>query len=150
MGESSDTLIWIDAGTVLTGGLQRIRSVIASRGIFAHRASGPAQLWTHPLTFSAMGAGAGEFHRDQLAAGFVGVNLRSALGRNVISRWAMLARDQQVIAPPGSSRANHRQDQAVFSLVMYQTFSPVVPNVLLSFIGFWPGSVKQYLTNQDV
>ncbi len=148
--QTTGDLIWIDAGSVITGKLSAIKKVLASRGVFAIRASGPATRWTHPLTFSALNAGEAEYNRDQLAAGFIGFSLESPLAQQLISSWALHSRDREVIAPLGSSRDNHRQDQAVFSLLMYSILASSTPKFGLSFIGFWPKFVKQYLTNQDV
>jgi hypothetical protein len=43
-----------------------------------------------------------------------------ALVRNVIRPWFECAMDRQCIAPDGSSRKNHRQDQAVLSYLVHR------------------------------
>lgn len=149
---STGDLFWIDAGCVVTGTLKRIRKVLGRRGIFAHKAVGPSSRWTHPLTFEALEAGTqeGELRRDQLAATFIGFRLGRDSVERLISDWARHSRDQDVIAPQGSSRLNHRQDQSVFSILMYRFLADSTPKRLLSFVGYWPKGVKDYLIHQDV
>lgn len=145
-------LFWIDAGCVVTGKLERIRKVLGRRGIYADKAVGPSSRWTHPLTFAALDAGKeeAELQRDQLAATFIGFRLGGANVNRVISDWARYSRDRNVIAPPGSSRVNHRQDQSVFSILVYRFLAQSTPQRLLSFVGYWPKAVKDYLIRQDV
>jgi hypothetical protein len=149
---STGDLFWIDAGCVLTGTLKRIRKILARRGIFADKALGPSSRWTHPLTFAALNAGTQDFElrRDQLAATFIGFRLGREDVERLISDWARHSRDRNVIAPSGSSRVNHRQDQSVLSILMYRLLADSMPKRLLSFAGYWPKGVKDYLIHQDV
>ena len=149
---STGDLFWVDAGCVVTGKLKRIRKILGRRGIFADRAVGPSSRWTHPLTFAALNAGTQEIElrRDQLAATFIGFRLGREDVERLISDWARHSRDRNVIAPSGSSRINHRQDQSVLSILLYQLLADSVPKRLLSFAGYWPKGVKDYLIHQDV
>lgn len=149
---STGDLFWIDAGCLLAGTLKRIRKIPSRRGIFADRAVGPSSRWTHPLTFAALEAGTqeAELRRDQLAATFIGFRLGREDVERLISDWARHSRDRNVIAPPGSSRINHRQDQSVFSILTYRFLAASTPNRLLSFVGYWPEGVKNYLIHRDV
>ena len=149
---STGDLFWIDAGCVVTGTLQRIRKVLSRRGVFADKAVGPSSRWTHPLTFAALEAGTHEteLRRDQLAATFIGFRLGREDVERLISDWARHSRDRNVIAPSGSSRINHRQDQSVLSILMYRLLADSVPKRLLSFAGYWPKGVREYLVHQDV
>jgi hypothetical protein len=149
---STGDLFWIDAGCVVTGTLRRIRKILGRRGIFADKAVGPSSRWTHPATFAALNAGTQdiELRRDQLAATFIGFRLGREDVECLISDWARHSRDRNVIAPRGSSRINHRQDQSVFSILMYRFLAASTPKRLLSFAGYWPKGVKDYLVHQDV
>lgn len=149
---SSGDLFWIDAGCVVTGGLKRVRKVLGRRGVFADKTVGPSSRWTHPLTFAALDAGREEVEltRDQLAATFIGFRVGSSNADRLISAWAQYSRDRNIIAPPGSSRINHRQDQSIFSILMYRILAESTPKRLLSFVGYWPKAVKEYLTHRDV
>lgn len=149
---SRGDLFWIDAGCVVTGRLTRIRRVLGRRGVYTDRAVGPSSRWTHPLTFAALEAGRHEveLRRDQLAATFIGFRLGREDVERLISDWALHSRNRDVIAPQGSSRINHRQDQSVFSILMYRFLAELIPKRLLSFVGYWPEAVKDYRIHQDV
>jgi hypothetical protein len=49
----------------------------------------------------------------------VGVDLTNQGAVRVLEEWAHLAQQKDCIAPPGSDRENHRQDQAVLTLLYY-------------------------------
>lgn len=147
---SEGDLFWIDAGCIVTGPLKRARRVLNRRGIFANRAAGPSSRWTHPLTFAALNAGADGFKRDQLAATFVGFRVGMPKIDRLIADWANYSRDEMVIAPPGSSRANHRQDQSILSILIYGLLAESTPKVLLNIVGYWTTGVSEYLVHQDV
>lgn len=147
---SNGDLFWVDAGCVLIGNLKRIRRVLARRGVFANRAAGPSSRWTHPSTFVSLGAAGVDLKRDQLAATFVGFQLENPIATRLIASWAFQSRQEDVIAPAGSNRSNHRQDQSVFSILMYARLAESTPKNLLTFIGYWPKTILEYLTHQDV
>jgi hypothetical protein len=51
-----------------------------------------------------------------------------------LEEWAAACENKEVIAPVGSSRANHRQDQSVFSILYYKYVgSDAVSNVFLGY-----------------
>ena len=78
--------------------------------------------WTHPTTLAHFGVeekGAGVRLRKyrMLSAGIVGLQYERRGVREMIQAWAACAHDAFCIAPPGSSRANHRQDQSALSIL---------------------------------
>ena len=41
--------------------------------------------------------------------------------REIIHKWKELALVKECIAPVGSNRSNHRQDQSILSILIYQS-----------------------------
>jgi hypothetical protein len=126
-GDPQD-VVWADAGSYfesLDGIALRIQ---ASDGLWVRTSSGTQGQWTHPGTFAALGARP-EAYRDRanadatligFATGHRSSAVRERVYRDVIVPWRACAMDKACIAPEGSSRRNHRQDQAVLSYLVHQ------------------------------
>ena len=139
---SSGLVCWMDAGDVIKTHLRRLRRTVQRRGFFA-RISGRAAKWTHPLMLHHFGVSAAQarFIRNVDAA-CVAFDSRNARGMALAEAWREGALTEDVIAPPGSDRSNHRQDQALLGMLAYKA-------------GFthWPlKTVRrlEFVTHQDI
>ncbi|MFI5179376.1 MAG: hypothetical protein ACHQO8_12460 [Vicinamibacterales bacterium] len=126
-GEPADVL-WADAGTyfhALEPMAGRIRS---SDGVWVRRSSGTMRQWTHPGMFEYLGANADDYgerpNADATLIGFAtgspSAGVRDRVHREIIAPWAACAMTKACIAPAGSSRKNHRQDQAALSYFVHK------------------------------
>ena len=126
-GHTADVL-WADAGTyfhTLDRIAERIRD---SRGLWVRRSSGTMGQWTHPLMFECLQEDRAAYadlpNADATLIGFATgsapADAREALYRDVVQPWLACAMNRQCIAPEGSSRRNHRQDQAVLSYLVHR------------------------------
>jgi hypothetical protein len=126
-GDPSDVL-WADAGCYFHA-LQPIADRLKeTRGLWVRPSAGVMREWTHPLMFEHLGVDPDQY-ADQpnadatligFAIGSAAAADREALYRNVILPWKACAMDRNCIAPVGSSRRNHRQDQAVLSYLVHR------------------------------
>ena len=55
----------------------------------------------------------------QRAGGLVGIDNSSLHGKHIINEWCKCSLNKDIIAPNGSTRNNHRQDQSVLTILMY-------------------------------
>ena len=122
-----DDVVWSDAGSYFEA-LEPIAGRIrGSRGLWVRRSSGTMRDWTHPLMFDALEADATAFlerpNADATLVGFAtghpSAEVRERVYRDVVVPWKHCALAKGCIAPPGSSRKNHRQDQAVLSYLVH-------------------------------
>lgn len=116
----SELLVWLDAGNLVLGKLTWLRKIAGKRGFYSPVSSGNLKTWVHPATLERM-----EFRDDprlfdNLSGGLVAYRTDDARAVALIKRWSELALDKECIAPQGSSRLNHRQDQAVLSVLSVQ------------------------------
>jgi len=130
-GQAADVL-WADAGTYFHT-LDRIADrVRGSRGLWVRASSGTMRQWTHPLMFEYLAADpalyADRSNADATLVGFAtgsaDAGAREALYRDVVQPWKACAMAKACIAPSGSSRGNHRQDQAVLSYLVHHAGYP--------------------------
>ncbi len=121
-------VLWADAGCYFHA-LPPIASRIAeSGGLWVRTSAGTMGEWTHPGMFACLNADPAEFgdkrNADATLVGFaIGSGpspQREAVYRDIVLPWRACAMVKDCIAPAGSSRENHRQDQAVLSYLVHR------------------------------
>ena len=117
MKSKKGILMWLDAGNVITGRLDLLKRVTISKGLFSPYSPGTIEQWTHPKTLGYMDCPSASLGSSNLASGLVSVLLSNENALSVIRKWKELSYDQDCIAPIGSNRSNHRQDQAVLTVL---------------------------------
>jgi hypothetical protein len=131
-GERPRDVLWADAGCYFHA-LQPIADKVAqSGGLWVRASAGTMREWTHPGMFAHLGADPAAFgDRPNADATLVGFatgsappSAREALYRDVVLPWKVCAMARDCIAPAGSSRSNHRQDQAVLSYLVHRAGHP--------------------------
>ena len=113
-------MLWCDAGDRIIGSLDSLTKVIKSQGVYSPISSGTIQKWTHPLCLSFMKVEGWMMGMSPRNGAIVGFDLDCGWAWNLLEEWSRLAQIQDCIAPPGSDRSNHRQDQAVLTILYYQ------------------------------
>jgi hypothetical protein len=114
------SVCWMDAGNVVTSRLVWLRKILRSIGLYSPASKGRIRDWTHPKTLEYLGAGPDLLDRRNLNGACVAVDYRSIPAMKVLKRWKECALIRECIAPHGSDRNNHRQDQSVLSVLCHQ------------------------------
>jgi len=125
--ETPDDVLWTDAGSYFHSLAPIAERVRASEGLWVRASSGTMRQWTHPLMFEYLHADAASYadlpNADATLVGFATGHASSAVRdrvyHEVIVPWKAGAMERACIAPPGSSRKNHRQDQALLSYLVH-------------------------------
>jgi hypothetical protein len=113
-------ILWLDAGDLVFGDLRWTWRVIEREGVYSPTSSGTVRDWTHPATLAALGGGPELLDLRNRNAALVGFDTRQTGAGQVLEAWRDAALDPGIIAPSGSDRSNHRQDQAVLTVLYYQ------------------------------
>jgi hypothetical protein len=111
-------LIWLDAGDVLVAPLRNFRRAIERSGLWCPRSQGTLRDWTAPQLLSRIGLSSRQQGSPNLSTATVGIYPESGVAHYLIQTWALGSQNRDWIAPPGSSRKNHRQDQALLSCLV--------------------------------
>ena len=117
-------LLWCDSGNIVLRRLDWVRRYISAEGVFSPFSLGTLEQWTHPLTSGQFGFSKTALRRRNANGALVGFDLADARGRELLTRWAFLAQVKDRIAPEGSNRSNHRQDQALLSCLLVESGYP--------------------------
>ncbi len=117
---STGIVLWLDAGNLVIGPLDELIAFVRREGFYSPSSHQTVARYTHPLTLDRL-QGNDLGHRIALSGGLVGVDRENPHARTLIERWRDCALNRDIIAPLGSSRENHRQDQAVLTILAYQS-----------------------------
>jgi hypothetical protein len=122
-------VVWADAGTYFDAIAPLAGEIRRSAGVWLRRSSGTVAQWTHPGMWQFLGEDPAPFaeraNADATLVGFAtghpSATVRDGVYGDVIAPWKACAMARDCIAPPGSSRRNHRQDQAVLTYLVHKT-----------------------------
>jgi len=113
-------VIWLDAGCLVSKNLKLIKSIILKNGFYSPESSDDIQKWTHPKTLQALNADKNLLKRRNFSGGIVGFAKNNNNSEALLKNWYENSLNNKIISPEGSSRLNHRQDQAILSVLVHQ------------------------------
>lgn len=113
-------VMWLDAGNLVMRDLTLVWLWIRRYGILTPTSAGDLREWTHPKALDHMNVPAEDLDKPNRNAALVGLNADYPWARQLCLDWRDAALCRDCIAPEGSSRENHRQDQAVLSILFYR------------------------------
>lgn len=112
--------LWVDSGDKLFSDLKFMSRLIQAYGFYCPTSPGTLGEWTHPTTLRNLKVNPKLMGRHNLNAAIIGFDPRVKKVSQLINCWAENALNLEVIAPIGSNRSNHRQDQAVLGVLAHQ------------------------------
>lgn len=118
--EYGGVVCWMDAGNIIQHRLDELNCVIKIEGVHSPMSSGNINKWTHPLTLDYMKCQNEFLLLANRNGACICVNYDIPWVKDFVKEYSELARIKDCIAPQGSSRENHRQDQAVFTILYYK------------------------------
>jgi len=119
MLDTAASVLWLDAGCGLSDKdtLRDVFRVLDKTGFVTTETSGTISDWVHIKTREFMHANT--VMTKSMCNGAI-VGFTHATIQSLVLPWVRCALIRECIAPEGSSRANHRQDQAVLSVLAWQ------------------------------
>ncbi|KAK9762985.1 hypothetical protein K7432_010741 [Basidiobolus ranarum] len=117
-------VLWMDSGNrVFPNFLVDIVDFIKKHGFYSPTSSGNVRKWTHPGLFDFFQDDFESYAEEVNCNGaFIGVDSNNPEVRDtLIEPFVECARNKECIAPEGSSRANHRQDQSVLTYLVLKS-----------------------------
>ncbi|KAL7575206.1 hypothetical protein ACA910_018693 [Epithemia clementina (nom. ined.)] len=115
-------IFWLDAGSTLTAPVEPIENIVKRNGIFlVHGQDVDMKRKSHNATYKWYGIDKDTFpnNRPHFGGGTQASLYPSRFVEPIIERNAACARDENCIAPKGSTLGNHRYDQTSISICAY-------------------------------
>jgi hypothetical protein len=113
-----EIIIWMDSGNILNNNLNYLEKFIKLNGLHTDVSSGTIKQWTHIKTIEYMNPN--NINNVNRNAACVGFNLNFIWVKEFIEEFYKYCCNKDCIAPEGSSRENHRQDQAILTILFYK------------------------------
>jgi len=112
-------LVWFDSGTLPERDYFENLTHLLNKydGFLSPQSSGVMSTWVHPGVYDYYKDDASKY--DKIAncnAATVAFDTKKV--QRIIDEWYSCALDKDCIAPPGSNRTNHRQDQAILTYLV--------------------------------
>lgn len=115
-------LLWCDAGNKIHDRyLRRLREFTTQQKIYSPSSDGTIKQWTHQKTLDwfSIPSDSPLLQLNNKNGAILAFNINESSVREFITSFIECAKQKECIAPDGSSRQNHRQDQAVFTILYY-------------------------------
>ncbi len=116
---TNKNILWLDAGCLITKELTLVKNIILKNGFYSPQSSDNVKRWTHESTLSKLKVPEKLYTKRNISGGICGFGKNSISTKNMLSDWYKYSLDEELISPQGSSRLNHRQDQALLSLLVH-------------------------------
>jgi len=123
--ENPGIVCWMDAGNIIDVPLLQLRRETVRFGYHSASSSGTLGAWTHPGMLRYLGLPASwKTDAANLNGACIAFDTRNPTAADLLERWANLSLIEDCIAPSGSDRSNHRQDQALLTVLAYLAGHP--------------------------
>lgn len=138
LNECKTPVCWLDGGNKVTKQLILLRKVIEFYGFYSPFSKGVISDWTHPKSLKYLDVlnDKNLLKQKNLNGACVAVDYNNIKARQVIKNWSDAAKTKDCIAPQGSSRENHRQDQAILSVLVYKHLFDIGKKMTYRKFGF--------------
>jgi hypothetical protein len=124
----------MDAGCVVHQRLHGVRYALHRYGFYSPLTGTTVGQLTHVGCLRWLGATDELARRPMRAGTVVGFSVGTLDATHLAAKWRASALEPACIAPEGSDRTNHRQDQSVLSVLLHQSaLSPRTPSGFLGF-----------------
>lgn len=124
-------VLWLDAGSTVTGRLyESVLPHMLHEGAFLVQGQDLDMVpWVHPGMFRHFGVEDASRFRGlhSYSGNTVGFVAGSAASAAILPPWVACAKNASCIDPPGSSRGNHRYDQAALSVIAHSSGVAITP-----------------------
>ena len=133
--ECGGVVCWMDAGNIITAPLDAIVDETIRIGFYRLTTNHSILKWTHPGMLNYFETPENwDGGQDMSAGGCLAFNSADLCSMKLISNWSKYAKIKECLAPLGSNRGNHRQDQALLSiLASLENWPPIDVNIKRPF-----------------
>lgn len=131
----NERVCWMDSGNVLVARLDGLQRALDFNGFYSPYSPGTIGQWTHPkmLEYLGLGPSWGAGLRN-LNGACIAFDPNRGKALELAREWRDGAMIKDCIAPAGSDRSNHRQDQALLTVLAYR--KGMVEGIEHSYIGY--------------
>lgn len=121
LAKTQGCVLWLDSATIIRGQLTPIIECLECNGVYVpFGGTGLLSAYTHADTLNLLKVPTSFYNYRIRAAGVCGFNYNFSLIRQLVHEWYSLALVEECISPKGSSLQNHRYEQSILTILLYQ------------------------------
>lgn len=120
LNEFKCKVVWLDAGNVINKKVVFLKIALTSKKFISPLSSNTIKDWTHPSTFKYISIKDKYLTSPNYASGLISFDYKNEKSKRLSNEWKLFSEIEDCIAPIGSSRDNHRQDQTILTLLIYK------------------------------
>lgn len=114
------TILWLDSGCVVASKMNDVFNEIEKFHCWSTYTIGNIKIWTHAGMIKYYNLSYNSTLKKLCNGAIVGFKWNSKISSAILNEWVDCASVKQCIAPDGSNRGNHRQDQSALSILIYK------------------------------
>lgn len=118
--EYNDLVVWMDSGNLIYEKIDKIYDHLSNHYVYCEYSASDVQRWTHPGTLAYLNCREEILYKGNRNGACIGFNYKIDWVKSLVGDYKKYSLIKDCIAPEGSSRENHRQDQSVFTILFYQ------------------------------
>ena len=118
--QTPTTYLWLDAGNKFINEPHSVLRYIQNYGFWSPASEGLVEKWTFPKQIDLIVGNSRFNKKTNLNGAMIGFSSRSTKALNLLNEWFKYSMIREVIAPEGSDKSNHRQDQSLLTLLAYR------------------------------
>lgn len=115
-------MLWLDCGCYITGKLDFVYKQIKRFILYTVDSGTTIKRFTYFKMFELLRVDKIIYNKRMCSAGVFGIHYPSQMIDDIFRIWKACALIKECISPEGSNRSNHRQDQSVLSILLYQNY----------------------------
>ena len=120
LDEVKGSVLWMDSATILRQPLHKVWAYIHAHGLYTPKGTSRLKDWTVQETLDYMSVSPSRYGKTNLAGGVCGFSHAHSDARQLVADWARYALIHECIKPKGADRSNHRDDQSLLTILVYQ------------------------------
>ncbi len=128
-------VIWMDSGNIIHNTTSIFDTLLDKSYIYSPVSAHDIKKWTHPSTMRIMNYNYALEYQNRNGACFA-FNYNVDWVKEFVKQFYEFSLLKECITPVNSDRTNHRQDQAVFTLLYYMYYHKYKFNIVNIYINF--------------
>jgi hypothetical protein len=134
--EVREPVCWMDAGNILVEPLTALRAAVRNSRFYSPQSSGTVFDWTHPKMLAFFGVDEAWAHdKANLSGACVAFDPACEAASALARKWCEGALNKDCISPAGADHSNHRQDQALLTVLAHlDGLAQLTEHQLLGFL----------------
>ena len=136
--EYKDIIFWLDAGCIVKNNLFILKKFIEKNYIYSPMSKGVINDWTHIKTIQYLNVDKKYYNSRNVSGGIIAFDNRIDWIKELINKWQKYSSIKECIAPDGSDRSNHRQDQSILTILLHQYKDKYIFEITKKYLGIKP------------